>query len=1755
MKFYSLSSVVVSHLLSDRNSDELDLPFEVSDEEYEIILFPKSTFVLGRSGTGKTTVLTMKLFQKESMHHMAVEGIYAVFPCLNHDKKYEESPTVNDRPVLRQLFVTVSPKLCQAVKHHVERLKRFICGANFSAESSSIEDDIVDVDTSIQFKHIPDSFTNLPIDSYPLVITFQKFLMMLDGTVGDSYFERFSDLSSNHQNLGVRSVALETFIRRKEVTYDRFDSLYWPHFNSQHKRKLDSSRVFTEIISHIKGGVPAMESNEGKLSRDEYLSLSENRASSLSKQIREIIYDIYRSYEKMKKDKGDFDLADIVIDLHRRLRINKYEGDEMHFVYIDEVQDLTMNQIALFKHVCKNVDEGFVFCGDTAQTIARGIDFRFEDIKSLFYRKFVLESKGNTYNRGKMKAKTSEIFLLNQNFRTHAGVLKLSQSTIELLFRFFPHSIDVLKPETSLIYGEGPVVLECGSRKNAIITIFGNNGPVVGKIVGFGAEQVILVRDESARKEILDYVGKHALVLTILECKGLEFQDVLLYNFFGSSPLKNQWRVIYEYMKEQDMLEPTETKSFPNFSDSKHNLLCSELKQLYVAITRTRQRLWICENIEEYSRPMFDYWRKKGLVQFKELDGSLAQSMKVASSPEKWKSRGKKLYYQNNYEMATMCFERAGDSYWEQKSKAAGLRANAYRLRDLNPEDANVILREAAEIFDGIGMPESAAQCFSDLGDYERAGKLYLEKCQEPDLKRAGDCFYLAGCYEVAARVYARGSFFADCLNVCAKGGLFDIGLYYIQHRKQNENADNCILKSHELYTIEQNFLESCALNYLGRKDNRTMMKFVKAFHSMDLKRKFLQSLNLLDELLVLEEESGNFMEAANIAKMIGDVLHEVDLLGKAGKFKEAYELTLLYVLGNSLWSVGSKGWPLKHFTHKDELLSRALSFAKEESSSYAIASTEAEILSNKHKCMFEIVNHLKSSRTYGSVKGEILCLWKLLDAHFHLDSSKFVWLDDLFDDSAERMILNNQFSVDTLFHCWTCWKDNIVRIMESLPNFKSQDTLHHSCYGVFALSYLGVRKQTSTLNDIYILLNPEANWLTKLGDKFLQKKGRLVSVDVHDLVSAAQSYWSLQLLSVGMEVLRILEILYKFSINKDRSEFCQFRSLLLIYEVSKFLLESKFFNFSQGSLTTLQKFYRNPIDCSLRYLVPLDWGKSLIKGMVSLRTTKTCQDLVQDVINESINQNDKHRMTYGKIGRMIVMILGTPNLKSELFMKILTRFEDNPAWKEFISSLQSISAQGNSQVDGAVQERQYMFNLYEALRYTYSVNWVSEVDYISPSCVMYLLDRLLLLTSCSRGFIFATKSSFVEWIIHQDENSLANLNLLTDVQPSVEHVHKFIFDVIDDLLYDDNGTKSWIRQSNPVVEDYFPLFVLRLVVSLCLLHLSSGMCLELLCNLLKKNYLMSCLPPEFCDVLKRGRNQLGLKVFAEAFKLIDNPLVVARFCNTSLEILCPDAVCVDLTICQRKLILEVLFPSRVDSVDEDTAALVEASDSPSKEFPPTSCSSFPNKSWVSIPDQTSDSGVKNDVNMSVNGDSFWVVLENLRLAIDELCVDDKLLPNFTMIMDTLNTWIERLSCFIRGSLSQNPGNIIEDKNEMEGLVSLLDEMKQLSSALTVRFKIGDAVIENHSLVEELCRRILSRRTKVGPILNQLFLLSMKNSNAECEPSQATPAVANDEPEKNDLEESEARGSKNSTGSINLGNGDTKENNPKGKKNKNKGKK
>lgn len=52
--------------------------------------------------------------------------------------------------------------------------------------------------------------------------------------------------------------------------------------------------------------------------------------------------------------------------------------------------------------------------------------------------------------------------------------------------------------------------------------------------IEFGAHQAILVVNEKAKAELPEELG-HGIVLTIFESKGLEFDDILIYNFFKDS--------------------------------------------------------------------------------------------------------------------------------------------------------------------------------------------------------------------------------------------------------------------------------------------------------------------------------------------------------------------------------------------------------------------------------------------------------------------------------------------------------------------------------------------------------------------------------------------------------------------------------------------------------------------------------------------------------------------------------------------------------------------------------------------------------------------------------------------------------------------------------------------------------------------------------------------------------------------------------------------------------------------------------------------------------------------------------------------------------------------------------------------------------------------------------------------------------------------------------------------------------------------
>ncbi|KAL7084177.1 hypothetical protein ACP275_14G209000 [Erythranthe tilingii] len=1493
MKFYSLSSGVVNHLLTDIEGREVDLPFEVTDEERAIIMFPRSSFVLGRSGTGKTTILTMKLYQKLQQHSIATR---------------DSTTAGDDAPVLHQLFVTVSPKLCYAVKKHVTQLKSF-ASENFSGNNSSMDTD--DLDEMAEFRDIPDTFIGIEPEKYPLIITFHKFLMMLDGTLGNSYFERFRDVrGSSQQYQGRRSIALQNFIRRNEVTYDRFRSLYWPHFNAKLTKVLDPSRVFTEIMSHIKGGLKEGESGETKLSREGYVSLSGSRVSTLSAEKRDAVYDVFEHYEKMKLERGEFDLADFVIDIHLRLKNEEYlMGDKMEFVYIDEVQDLTTRQISLFRFICKNVDRGFVFSGDTAQTIARGIDFRFEDIRSLFYNEFIMKSRNcEEASVRREKGVVSETFCLSQNFRTHTGVLRLAQSVVDLICHFFPQSIDVLAPETSLVYGESPIVLEPGSDENLIMSIFGHSGNAAKKWVGFGADQVILVRDEFARTEISNFIGNQALVLTIVECKGLEFQDVLLYNFFSSSPMSDQWRVLYEYLKEKDLVDDNTPKSFPSFSESRHNILCSELKQLYVAITRTRQRLWICENDEELSKPILDYWRRLCLVQVRKIDDSLALAMQRASSPEEWKSQGIKLFWEKNYEMATLCFEKAGEETWEKRAKASGLRNAADSLRGSNRNEARVVLREAAEIFDSIGRSDTAAECFCDLNEYERAGRIYLEKCGISEQRKAGECFSLAGSYATAAEVYNKGNFFDECLSACTKGNHFDLGLQYIEHwRQQASLGGNTRFKNTD--EIAHAFLEKCALECYTRKHSESMMKFVRAFSTEQSKRNFLKSRGCLEELLILEEDSGNFNVAVKIAQQLGHISREIDLLEKAGDFEKSSLLVISHVLNNSLWVYGSQGWPLKSFPRDEELLAKAVSAAKKVSENFhASICAEAKFLSIGDRMnLSELMQCYSASKQYRYRTVEILSIRKLLDSHFSVDPAKYEWGPELQIDPSlfEERMVRNEVSGGTLVFVWNLWKVQCLEILECFDSLeKCEDTALRFCF-----NYFGVRLPNNSSDGTYILLNPNSAWIRNSDKRFISWKRNVATLDAHHFASAAREYWCQEIVSAGVRVLEVLEALYNcYSTKPSSSVYCQSTFLTHIFDIARFI-ESKSLGIIKSADAGKLRYFLQLSTKYFELVFPLDPRRSLSDDMIALRETEFSKNLLEEIISRSIISRGG-TLTYKQIGHVVMIILGSGKPRNEIiYRRIIASLPRNSSWKPFIESDYRRKTEPESSSDESLCHE----FLHKALVDTYTTNNWRASDYISPKCFFYLVERLLILVPHSRGHFFTTKSSFVEYLMCLSPDANPSSGLVTDKKPDATSIFNFVADVAIECLNKIEVTTQWIECSPIDYNHYFPVLMLRLFMILCLSCLNSERSsFNTLFDMLRVPHIGHHLPREFCEAIRRRRkNDISDEdAVACAFKAIGDPLVIVASTENILEFECSDAIFLDLkSFTCRNEVVKKLFP------------------------------------------------------------------------------------------------------------------------------------------------------------------------------------------------------------------------------------------------------
>ena len=463
------------------------------------------------------------------------------------DSDVPASETVDED--LHQVFVTKNYVLCDQMK------KRFY---NMAAAY-----DFLDEHLPFEAIEIPNNLSDFNNMAFPIFITARKFYELLDNSLGGdkTFFSRdtegniqvkVSSLDYDHEDNDTlldleqsedesdempMTVTAETghqVMTAKqhsskwiEVTALYFKDYIWPcisHRAGANLRDFDPLLVWMEIQSFIKGSDLSLRKAR-PLNLVEYKEIGNKMAPNYSDH-RDNIYELFKMYvkycQKQRMKNYIFDECDLIHDIYRRLQQVHDVPWSIHSLYIDEVQDFTQAELAVFIHCCRDPNSMF-FTGDTAQSIMRGISFRFEDLRSSFFR---------IHEKFPLVKVPSKPHSLPLNFRSHSGILKLAGTIIDLISEFFKSSIDHLPEDEGMFLGPTPVLLESCEEGDLALLLSANRREA--SAIEFGAHQVILVQSKAA-KDALPEILKGAIVLTIFEAKGLEFDDVLLYNFFSDS--------------------------------------------------------------------------------------------------------------------------------------------------------------------------------------------------------------------------------------------------------------------------------------------------------------------------------------------------------------------------------------------------------------------------------------------------------------------------------------------------------------------------------------------------------------------------------------------------------------------------------------------------------------------------------------------------------------------------------------------------------------------------------------------------------------------------------------------------------------------------------------------------------------------------------------------------------------------------------------------------------------------------------------------------------------------------------------------------------------------------------------------------------------------------------------------------------------------------------------------------------------------
>ncbi|KAH7339885.1 hypothetical protein B0J17DRAFT_657189 [Rhizoctonia solani] len=711
------------------------LPPDPDPCQNEIINHRGASIVIGRSGTGKTTALIYK------MHAI------------------DQSATTP----IRQMFVTRSRVLARHVESSFGRLVDSINMESEAAEelgekSKDLDQALVEFDNEVDLRtDLPSRFSLLDKSHFPLFISFDKLCSLLEA---DIYEE---------QKTEKREVwSARPMWKRNIIGFKEFKEVYWPQLKDSLRSGLNPSLVYSEVVGVIKGYSETLGCTNGYLSLDQYLGGTAHKVSAhLDESTKKQIYLIFGEYRRIKGTRFELDHADrchYILEMFKQKESHQSPDEvhkrQLHCLYVDEVQDNLMTDIRMLRRLCGSIDNTY-WGGDTAQTIAYDTSAHASDDTSTHTSDCQQCSSSSPPSK----------FELTINYRSHEGIVRCAASIVDVLYNLFPESLDRLPRETAddKSTEHPPIIFTDTSSQVSLFEDF-----LLRSSSSLGAQQAVLVKSEEIAEQLSSRISEFCPILTIADSKGLEFDDIILYNFFSESDCEEAWDFVHGYpMKAhsnaRDLIPPLS--------------LCNELKLLYVALTRAQKRCWIWDHGYVIDA-MKKFWEVQGLVVTKSITNMIRWGSNTSNSTQ-WIAKGQEYFANGMYKLAAGCFKRGGN----EATSSYRIAMAYYQMSRAKIEMLRVTRRKAE-----LGQCAAQAQ-----GQSARHLWFHTAICLElaHDILESADAFVNAGLYERAIRTLLDRSYVKRSVKILLEHG------HNLEARTKEEFLNYCRKYYFEKHALE----------------------------------------------------------------------------------------------------------------------------------------------------------------------------------------------------------------------------------------------------------------------------------------------------------------------------------------------------------------------------------------------------------------------------------------------------------------------------------------------------------------------------------------------------------------------------------------------------------------------------------------------------------------------------------------------------------------------------------------------------------------------------------------------------------------------------------------------------------------------------------------------------------------------------------------------------------------------------------------